>query len=1061
MSGVAETTLDEYLAMSEEERAALPKARQKKLAKLAQKAEQKALRTKAGGEGAAAAADQPNSAAGKKKEKADGDSKRVPPEYIDRTPKGEFKRLSETLAPAYYPPAVEAAWNDWWEARGFFGASTADALAADPGERFVMVIPPPNVTGSLHLGHALTCAIEDCVARWHRMRGATTLWLPGTDHAGIATQTVVEKKLMRERGVSRHDIGREAFLAEVWRYKDEYGGKICNQMRRLGASVDWSREQFTMNERLSRAVVEAFVRLHERGLIYRGTRLVNWCCSLRTALSDIEVDYVDVDGRTMRRVPGHEREVEFGVLVKFAYQVADGDGEEELVVATTRLETMLGDVAVAVHPDDARYRHLIGRRLVHPFVPEREMRVIADGELVDPEFGTGAVKVTPAHDPNDYECGQRHSLPQVTILDEQGRVAEAGGAEFCGMMRYDARAAVERALDARGLLRGKEPNAMRLGVCSRTGDVIEPMLKPQWWVDCRGMAARAVDKVRSGELRILPEFHRETWYRWLENIHDWCISRQLWWGHRVPAWRYVEAASGEERWVVARDEREARAKAPAGAQLRRDEDVLDTWFSSGLFPFSVFGWPDAESDELRAFYPGTLLETGHDILFFWVARMVMLGLELTDRLPFHTVYLHAIVRDKYGRKMSKSLGNVVDPLEMIEGATLAQMHEKLYAGNLDPREVERAKEGQRLDFGEGGIPECGADALRFGLLAYTLQGRDVNLDVARVAAYRNFCNKLWNAVRFALSKDADAGADDGHYGGGGSDDDGRPLKLEDRWILSRLARCAATCNASLASFAFAEAVSALYNFWLYELCDVYLEAIKPRMASGDAPHTLLRCLDAGLRLMHPMMPFVTEELYQRLPVANRSESIMVAPYPDVGRQFDEEAERRMDDALAAVKCIRSLRASYDVKRSARPRVYLVVAAREDGPAADARDLTEVVRVLAGCGSVTAMANGAAADVIDTASCAVTVVSASLSVYLDLAGVVDFDAELAKLEAKAAEARQRSRRHADKMQMDGYEHKVPERVRMKTVEQRDAAERELATVTEAMGRLAALRDASAA
>ncbi|KAK4535444.1 hypothetical protein CDCA_CDCA05G1469 [Cyanidium caldarium] len=1072
----AEVGLADYLAMSEEQRAQLPKARQKKLARLAQQAEQKALKARAAAavavalptaadDDAVAPARSGTAAVGDRSGAVPSDSKRVPEEYVDRTPRGDYKELlRKPMAPAYYPSSVEAAWNDWWEASGYYGASVEAAQqVTDAQHKFVMVIPPPNVTGSLHLGHALTCAIQDCLTRWHRMLGHVTLWLPGTDHAGIATQTVVERKLLRERDKTRHDLGRESFIEEVWRYKEEYGGRICQQLRRLGASVDWSREQFTMNRRLSRAVTEAFVRLYERGLIYRGTRLVNWCCRLRTALSDIEVEYVDIAGREMRRVPGHDREVEFGVLTQFAYPLRhEPDTEEqptELVVATTRLETMLGDVAVAVHPDDARYRHLIGRRLLHPLIPERDLVVIGDAQLVDMTFGTGCVKVTPAHDPNDYECGQRHRLPQITVIGEDGRMNAHAG-EFAGLMRYDARVAVEQALGERGLMRGKHSHPMRLGVCSRTGDVIEPLLKPQWWMRCDHMAQRALEAVRDGRITILPEFHRETWYRWLENIRDWCISRQLWWGHRIPAWRYVDADGGEERWIVARSESEARAQAPAAVRdaLHQDEDVLDTWFSSGLFPFSVFGWPaDADADpaasELRAFYPGTLLETGHDILFFWVARMVMLGLELTDTEPFRTVYLHAIIRDKYGRKMSKSLGNVIDPIEVIEGASLQQLHAKLLEGNLDAREVERARQGQKMDFGEGGIPECGADALRFGLLAYTLQGRDINLDVARVAAYRHFCNKLWNAARFALhllEAEEERGmreATDGHAAT-------EAFALEDRWVRSRASACAAACNSSLQQFLFAEAVTALYNFWLYELCDVYLEAIKPRVYNADtsaasaaaARRTLLECLDVGLRLLHPMMPFVTEELYQRLPVKRRCASIMIAPYPQPFGS-DPEAETAMEQVLLLVRTVRSMRATYQVKRSARPSVSVqgVMAA-----AAEADAMRRLVRTLTQCGSVELLAQPPSA----VAQCATQVAAPGITVYLNLAGLIDVRAELAKLHVKADEAQRLAQRY--RTQLQSFDARVPDAVRRRAAEALERADEEARTVHEAIGRLQRLK-----
>ena len=527
--------------------------------------------------------------------------------------------------------------------------------------------------------------------------------------------------------------------------------------------MDWSRERFTMDEMLSKAVKEAFVRMHKDGLIYRDNRLVNWCCRLKTAISDIEVDHVDLEGSKEMSVPGQDGPVEFGSIWSFAYKYADGEGE--IVVATTRPETMLGDTAVAVHPDDPRYKAVQGKMLVHPF-NGRKIPVICDAELVDMSFGTGAVKITPAHDPNDFMTGKRHNLEFINMLTEEGLVNDEGGEKFKGMKRFTARKAVIAALDELGLYRGKEDNPMRLGLCSRSKDVIEPMLKPQWWVNCQQMAADACEAARTKDLEILPNFMEPTWFRWLENIRDWCISRQLWWGHRIPAY-YVRfegetetdagmpggSSENLDRWVIGREEDEARAEAekkfPGKAfTLVQDEDVLDTWFSSGLFPFSVFGWPDNTAD-LAEFYPTSLLETGHDILFFWVARMVMMGMKLTGKVPFKQVYLHAMVRDAHGRKMSKSLGNVIDPLHVIEGISLADLNKTLEGGNLDEKEVKKAQAGQAADYPEG-IPECGTDAMRFALVAYTAQGRDINLDVLRVVGYRHWCNKMFNAVRFAM-----------------------------------------------------------------------------------------------------------------------------------------------------------------------------------------------------------------------------------------------------------------------------------------------------------------------
>eukprot|EP00658_Telonema_sp_P-2_P016175 TRINITY_DN16266_c0_g1_i6.p1 TRINITY_DN16266_c0_g1~~TRINITY_DN16266_c0_g1_i6.p1 ORF type:complete len:599 (+),score=183.01 TRINITY_DN16266_c0_g1_i6:236-2032(+) len=548
------------------------------------------------------------------------------------------------------------------------------------------MIPPPNVTGSLHIGHALTCAIQDCVVRWKRMQGFNTLWLPGTDHAGIATQVVVEKKLQAEQGLKRHDIGREAFLELVWKWKHEKGNHITKQLRITGASVDWDREAFTMDDKLSKAVTESFVRMADKGLIYRDVKLVNWCPTLKSVISDLEVNSVEIQPNEMVKVPGYDEPVHFGFMYHFAYKVHNGDGE--LVVATTRPETMLGDTAVAIHPEDSRYKHMHGKSLVHPFT-SRVIPVILDPELVDMAEGTGAVKITPAHDPNDYAAGTRHNLEQINILTDDGLINQSWGANehgkiFENMKRYDCRTAVMDKLKEMGYFRKLEGHAMTIPRCSRTKDVLESMLKPQWFQNCSSMAARAVEAVKNGDLRIHPKSQVGTWNHWLCNIQDWCISRQLWWGHRVPAWFVdfkgeapADMATDTTRWVVARNEQEALTKAAQqfGKQesdliLTRDPDVLDTWYSSGLFPFSTLGWPDEEHPDFKKYYPGALLETGYDILFFWVARMVMMGLELTDQLPFKDVFLHTLVKDKYGRKMSKSLGNVLDPLWVVFGACL-------------------------------------------------------------------------------------------------------------------------------------------------------------------------------------------------------------------------------------------------------------------------------------------------------------------------------------------------------------------------------------------------------
>lgn len=619
-----------------------------------------------------------------------------------------------------------------------------------------MVIPPPNITGTLHLGHGLTSAIEDCITRWHRMSGRTTLWIPGCDHAGIATQVVVEKKIWREEQKTRHDLGRDAFIERIWDWRREKGERIYDQFRRLGISADWSRTFFTMDPTFSKAVTEAFVRLYDDGSIYRSSRLVNWSCALRSAISDIEVDKIDVPGRTFLSIPGYNDKVEFGVLISFSYKIENSN--DEIIVATTRIETMLGDTAIAVHPNDERYRHLHGKYAVHPFT-SRRLPIVTD-QYVEIEFGTGAVKITPAHDPNDYEIGKRHNLPFITIFDDDGNIIGDYG-KFTGMKRFQCRKEILIELKQLGLYKETKNNPMVVPICSRSKDVVEPMIKPQWYVKCDDMAAAATAVVQSGELKIIPDMHTKLWYHWMDGIRDWCVSRQLWWGHRIPAYRVTfknnanRTESERDLWIVARNIKEAKAKAAKKFnltanefELHQDEDVLDTWFSSGLAPFASLGWPDV-SENLNVFYPNTFLETGHDILFFWIARMVFLGQKLCGKLPFKEIFMHPIIRDAHGRKMSKSLGNVIDPMDVITGITLEDLHKSLESSNLDPKEIAKACEGQKQDF-PNGIPECGTDATRFALCSYNLHSRDINLDISRIQGYRFFCNKLWNATKFAL-----------------------------------------------------------------------------------------------------------------------------------------------------------------------------------------------------------------------------------------------------------------------------------------------------------------------
>ncbi|XP_057805457.1 valine--tRNA ligase, mitochondrial 1 [Salvia miltiorrhiza] len=1003
------------------------KAREKELKKL--KAAQKAAAAKLQAQQPAAA-----SKSEKKKNAKREAQEENPQDYVDpETPLGEKKKLARQMAKTYNPSAVENSWYEWWEKSNFF---EADPKSSKPP--FVIVLPPPNVTGALHIGHALTAAIEDTIIRWKRMSGYNTLWVPGMDHAGIATQVVVEKKLMREQKLTRHDVGRERFVDEVWKWKDEYGGTILKQLRRLGASLDWSRECFTMDEKRSRAVTEAFVRLHKEGLIYRDIRLVNWDCVLRTAISDIEVDYIDIKERTPLRVPGYGTPVEFGVLTSFAYPLEGDLGE--IVVATTRVETMLGDTAIAIHPDDPRYKHLHGKFAVHPF-NGRKLKIVCDSVLVDMKFGTGAVKITPAHDPNDFEVGKRHDLKFINIFTDDGKINTNGGEEFAGMPRFKAREAVTQALKEKGLYRGDKNNEMRLGICSRSNDVVEPLIKPQWYVNCKGMAEEGLNAViddTNPKLEIIPKQYVAEWQRWLENIRDWCISRQLWWGHRIPAWYVVleddqlkELGVYDNRWVVGRTEEEAQKEASRmfvgkKFQLFQDPDVLDTWFSSGLFPLSVLGWPD-DTDDLKAFYPTSVLETGHDILFFWVARMVMMGMKLGGDVPFRKVYLHPMVRDAHGRKMSKSLGNVIDPLEVIRGVTLENLHKRLEEGNLDPNELKTAKEGQEKDFPKG-IPECGADALRFALVSYTAQSDKINLDIQRVVGYRQWCNKLWNAIRFAMTKLGDDYTPP-------TEIDPASMPFSCKWILSVLNKAISKTVASLDSFEFSDAATAVYSWWQFQLCDVFIEVIKPYFTGNDpafasarrsAQDTLWLCLDYGLRLLHPFMPFVTEELWQRLPSkidSVRKESIVISEYPSVVKSWiNDDVESEMDMIESVVKSLRSLRSQLPPNERLQRRAAIVRCRTNDACTIIMRHDLEIA-TLALLSSLTVLSENDDVPV----GCLVDVVNESLSVFLKQ-GSINVEAELEKLRKKMEETQKQYDTLTKKTSAAGYQEKVPAHIR---------------------------------
>lgn len=948
------------------------------------------------------------------------------PAFVDRTVPGEKKillSLDDPSLKAYNPANVESSWYDWWVKTGVFEPEFAPDGSVKPEGVFTIPAPPPNVTGALHIGHALTIAIQDSLIRYNRMKGKTVLFLPGFDHAGIATQSVVEKQIWAKEHKTRHDYGRAAFVDKVWEWKEEYHARIKNQIKKLGASYDWTREAFTLDPQRYEAVVDAFVRLHDDGTIYRSSRLVNWSVKLNTAISNLEVENKDVKGRTLLSVPNYDEKVEFGVLTSFAYPVVGSD--EKLIIATTRPETLFGDTGVAVHPDDPRYTHLHGKFVQHPFLP-RQIPIILDKEAVDMEFGTGAVKITPAHDQNDYNTGKRHNLEFINILTDDGLLNENCGPEWEGMKRFDARKKVIEELKNKGLYIGQEDNEMTIPTCSRSGDIIEPLLKPQWWVAQGDMAKDAIKAVRDGQIVINPKTSENEYFRWLENLQDWCISRQLWWGHRCPVYFVKIEGQDNDRndgayWVAGRNLDEALVKAEAKFpgvkyELEQDEDVLDTWFSSGLWPFSTLGWPK-ETKDLKDFYPFSMLETGWDILFFWVSRMILLGLKLTGEVPFKEVFCHSLVRDAQGRKMSKSLGNVVDPLDVISGIKLEDLHAKLLQGNLDPREVEKAKLGQKESY-PNGIPQCGTDAMRFALCAYTTGGRDINLDILRVEGYRKFCNKIYQATKFALMRLGDDYVPAATEALTGNE------SLVEKWILHKLSETSKVVNEALDSRDFLASTSAIYEFW-YQVCDVYIENSKYLIQEGSATEqksakdTLYILLDNALKLIHPFMPFISEEMWQRLPkrASETAETIVKASYPVYTKEFDNAAAAEAYElVLNITKEARSLLAEYNILKNGK---VIVESNQEESFATASSQKDSIVSLIKAIDEVSVVRN--ASEIPE--GCVLKAVNPEVNVHLLVKGHVDIDAEITKVQKKLEKVSKSKTGLEKTMQSKDYESKA--------------------------------------
>jgi valyl-tRNA synthetase len=920
----------------------------------------------------------------------------------------------------FEPQSIEQQCYKSWEEAGLFKAS-------GNGDPYCILLPPPNVTGSLHMGHGFQQTIMDALTRYHRMKGDNTLWQVGTDHAGIATQMVVERQL-NAQGKTRHDLGREDFIKKVWEWKEHSGGTITGQMRRLGTSPDWSREVFTMDEDLSKAVTEVFVKLHEEGLIYRGKRLVNWDPVLHTAVSDLEVLNEEEDGHMW-----HMR-----------YPLADGSGE--LVVATTRPETMLGDTAVAVHPDDERYQSFIGKEIKLP-ITGRLIPVIAD-DYVDQEFGTGCVKITPAHDFNDYDMGKRHNLPMINILTDDAKINDDAPEAYRGLDRFDARKQIVADLEAQGSLVKIEPHKLKVPRGDRTGAVIEPYLTDQWYVAVESLAKPAIEAVESGEIRFVPENWNKTYYQWMHNIQDWCISRQLWWGHRIPAW-YDENGNV----FVGRTEEEVREKHSLGSDvtLSQDDDVLDTWFSSALWPFATMGWPE-ETPDLETFVPSSVLVTGFDIIFFWVARMIMMTKKFTGKIPFKDIYITGLIRDENGDKMSKSKGNVLDPIDLIDGIDIESLVTKRTAGMMQPQLAEKIAKRTRKQFPDG-IQAYGTDALRFTFAAMASTSRDINFDMARVEGYRNFCNKIWNASRFVLmnTEEHDTGRDGGEM----------VLSMADRWIWAKFQQTLVEFEKALEDYRFDIAAQTVYEFTWNQFCDWYLELTKPVLnndASTEAEkrgtrHTLINVLESLLRLLHPLMPFITDTIWQRVVQLSalkveEGASIMVQAFPEV------DAAKQDDKVLADIEWvkkfivgIRNIRGEMDISPNKPLNALLKNVSDEDARLLDAAKA--FLDKLSKLETVTVLKDG------EEAPASATALVGEMEILIPMAGLIDKDAELARITKAMEKIDKDVSRTRGKLGNEKFVSNAPEAVIEKERAKLDEGEKALAKLKEQFETIQAL------